>query len=315
MHYVLGLVFLKVGWLDKAIKHLTAAFKQRPAHVGICTRLAEALTKAKCIDEAIERHKWACALRSGDVSALHQLGRILLTAERNEDAIETFRKALELEPTSAHNHVWLANALMTEWKLQEALEHYCLALAIDPKNKRTLHSYGGALIECADFDEAIKQYELILDMDPKDKVALNNIDHARKTLQMIRDPSNRVTITIDTSKLPDPSNIIFVSGELDRTDDDIEPFEERVESNPHSVQAHMNLAREYCMAERFEEAVAQYKLALELEPDNAFLHVALGRAAYDACRSSAPADSFQTVADLDLRLGCQFRLRDAEEGS
>ena len=50
----------------------------------------------------------------------------------------------------------------------------------------------------------------------------------------------------------------------------IAEFRRAVEVDPSYVAAHFNLAYAYERAQRFDEAIAQYKRALQLEPDNVF---------------------------------------------
>ena len=61
-------------------------------------------------------------------------------------------------------------------------------------------------------------------------------------------------------------------------------FEDRVERNPNDVAARLDLAHRYLDGGRYDEALAEYAVALELDSDNAEAHAHVGLILYSAQR-------------------------------
>lgn len=68
-------------------------------------------------------------------------------------------------------------------------------------------------------------------------------------------------------------------------DDPLAFFEERVREHPNDLAARLDLAHRYLDTERFEEALAEYAVALELAPDDAEAHAHVGLILYRAGRA------------------------------
>lgn len=59
-------------------------------------------------------------------------------------------------------------------------------------------------------------------------------------------------------------------------DDPFAFFEQRVQEHPNDLAARLDLARRYLDARRIEEALSEYRVALELDPDGAEAHAQIG---------------------------------------
>lgn len=75
-------------------------------------------------------------------------------------------------------------------------------------------------------------------------------------------------------------------------DDPLAFFEDRVRDHPNDLAARLDLAHRYLDAERFEEALDEYAVALELAPDDAEAHAHVGLILY---RAGRPDDALDEV--------------------
>ena len=75
-------------------------------------------------------------------------------------------------------------------------------------------------------------------------------------------------------------------------DDPFAFFEDRVERHPNDVAARLDLAHRYLDAGRIEEALAEYAVVLELDPDDAEARARIGMILY---LSDRPEDALESV--------------------
>lgn len=68
-------------------------------------------------------------------------------------------------------------------------------------------------------------------------------------------------------------------------------FEQRVREHPEDLAARLDLAHRYLDAGRVDEALAEYAVALELDPDDAEAHAHVGMILYQAGRAENALDS------------------------
>lgn len=78
-------------------------------------------------------------------------------------------------------------------------------------------------------------------------------------------------------------------------------FQERVGERPRDVAARLDLARRYLDAGRVQEAIEQYRAALDLDPDNAEAHAHLGVVLYLAGRPREGLAIVERALETDPR--------------
>lgn len=76
------------------------------------------------------------------------------------------------------------------------------------------------------------------------------------------------------------------------SEDPLAPFEQRVRDHPNDLAARLDLAHRYLDLERIDEAWAQYRVALELDPDDAEALAHVGLILY---RSQRPEEALASV--------------------
>jgi tetratricopeptide (TPR) repeat protein len=122
---------------------------------------------------------------------LHRKGMDLFRNERLEEAIATWREALELDPESVDVRVDLSRAESKLRNLQRATEVGSSGPGEIDEGKRIeikRHYIEGVTFYMNGlYAEAISEWEEVLELDPQHESARNNINRARKRLEVAGD--------------------------------------------------------------------------------------------------------------------------------
>ena len=195
-----------------------------------------------------------------------------------DEAEKMFRKAISLKSHSPildnlHNLVGLA--LQGEGKFQDALKEFQLAVGINPKSADAYINIGAAQVQIAQkdmseatLDEARENYERAIALKPNDVRAHNNLGLLWK-LQY------------------NPTGAMH-------------EFRQTIEIDPNYLYGHWNLAAELAQQSRFDEALEEYRAALDCtraDRDLALLHIHIG----NTLRSKASPDGGLDEAIAEYR--------------
>jgi serine/threonine-protein kinase len=247
INYDLGMVLLRLGPLDEAIRFLTAARAIRPetAHV-----LGHALYSRGDTDEAIAVFCDLVTRRPKDISHLRCMGVTIEDRSRSREVAAVIEKAV-----AAHREV-------VRLKPDDAEAHSDLGIALAMQSK---------------FDEAIAEFRTVKRLDPAHKVTLNLPARGK-------DPSTGyIYFASPGSVSPDGAiadlsyrhgNALRDQGKLDEA---IVAFREAIRPYTYSnARAYSALVRALKAQGKLDEAVAAYREAIRLKPDNAETYFHLG---------------------------------------
>jgi tetratricopeptide (TPR) repeat protein len=237
-HHNLAMALQELGRVDEAIVHFQEALEIDPEYSQAHHNLGVALMGQGKVDEAIEHYQESLKIDPQFSKAHHNLGVALVEQGKVDEAIEHYQEVLKIDPGFAQTHHNLGVALVEQGRVDEAIEHYQEVLKIDPGFAQTHHNLGVALVEKGRVDEAIEHLEESLRIRPQDAQVHYNL------------------------------GVALV--EQGRVEAAIEHFAEALEIDPQLVDARRNLVFVV------DEAIAGYRRALQLTPDNAQMHNNLG---------------------------------------
>jgi tetratricopeptide (TPR) repeat protein len=189
-------------------------------------------------DEAIAQLAEAVRLRPGYFKAQNNLGDALQSEGRILEAVPHFEEALRVNPGLAEAHNNLGNALRALGRTQDAIAHYEQALRLRPGYVEAHNNLGVALEKVPGrANDAVAQFEEALRLNPGFYQAEFNLGTTLKT--------------------------------LDRPAEAIEHYEAASRLKPDDPMIHFYLAGALLQAPgRTQEAVAQLREVLRLQPDN-----------------------------------------------
>ena len=275
----------------------------RDAHLN----LGSALFEAERMEEGLAASRIAVEQRPDSAGALANVGRALVYFERFTEAEEHLRRAVVLDARSTTAHQNLAEALRKQGRHAEAVESYRAVLEVDSGFALAYAGMGTALYEARRYAEALEALEAALALRPE--LATPG------TLPLFMGRAAR-----ELGRLEAAAGHFQRAAELDP--DNAEPLLElaglrRGQQRDREADALLARARElrpgdpallHTVAEalrtqgRLEEAMEGYRAVLELDPEFAPSHAALGIALYQAQHYAAGVESMMRALALDAEL-------------
>jgi len=190
-----------------------------------------------------ERDAWIASDLSNSSRAHWKYGFALYKADRLEEAAEQYRMALRLNPNEKEVHYHLGQVLVAQSQLSEGRSELEQALRSDPRNGAFHSEYGYALERLGQKDEAGTEYATAARLAPKSGVV--HYDYAM---------------------------FLFREGKLDQS---IPEFQAALKHSPNHPEAHYHLGRALFVKGDFEGAKVHYLETARLDP-KAPVHNGLG---------------------------------------
>ena len=240
----------------------------RLVHVG------RELLRTGAVSEAVKFFKEANERRPGDFWIAFELAQASseMKPPATDEAIRYYTAALMLRPNSVAVHINLGNALHDKHELDEAIAEFRKALQIQPDFAEAHSNLGSALHDKHELDEAIAEYRKAIQFQP---------DSRPGPLQPRRRPLRQARVGRGDRGVPQGHPI--PAGRRLRPQ---QPRQRSAGQGPvgrgdHGVpqHAHYNLGLALCDKHQLDEAIAEYRKAIQFQPEFAEAHNNLGRPA------------------------------------
>jgi tetratricopeptide (TPR) repeat protein len=269
-HNNFGQTLVHAGKSDAAIAEFRKAVAAKPLYPEAQSNLAIALAGAGHPNEAIEHFKLAIEANPAYAEAHSNLGHVLAEQGRIPEAIEEYEKALSVNPDYAEAHNNLGFALASAGKINEAIEQYNLALKSDPKYAHAYNNLGLVLAMQGKVDDAIGQFQKAIELDPEYGAAEGNLGHALEEKNHLDEAIEHLTraLTIGPESAVVENNLGLALAEKGQVDDSIPHFKRAILLSPRMAEAHAYLGTAMVMKGNRAEARAEWRAALQSEPNN-----------------------------------------------
>lgn len=205
------------------------------------------------------------------LDACQLLGALLVQTENSEEAVNYLNKAIQQNGQVPQYHVNLGAALSRLGRREEAASSYRTALSLDPGHADAHKNLGFVLCKLKRFEEAIPHLEQFLLYHPSASVeaktqlamALVWVDRKEEAIPIFEELVERQ---------PDDTKILsgFAQALLGRKKPDergVELWKRLIDKKPENKLYLTNLASLQKSLERYDEAEATIKRALEIDPD------------------------------------------------
>jgi predicted O-linked N-acetylglucosamine transferase (SPINDLY family) len=293
------------GAYDQAIPLYRTLVAGAPDRAELQHALGRALRLAGAVDEAIACYRCALALDPGDARAHEELGRILSAKGELRDAAEHLRAAVARDPQLVAARVELGDLLFRDGRAPEAAAELRAAVALDPANWGVHYRLGVVLARLGpeQLEEAMTCFRrtiggrpghaaahLQLGMafwnrgDPAPAIAL-----AERALRL--DP-----------KLPAAHGVLgTMLRTVGRTEEAIASLREAVAANPDDATACLHLGTCLCEAPsgNLAEGVTFLQRAAALTPRNVQAHIQLCRMLVEMGRRDEALAAYRAAVTLN----------------
>jgi tetratricopeptide (TPR) repeat protein len=279
IHKALGELAMTLGRYDTALEELRTALKLDPEDVGVKFRLGVTLRRDRQFDEAskvfdevskvdrdypglalergllfeasgrseeaLKSYESALAKAPNDPDLMLRVGCAKVAAGHTERALDLLRKVLAQRPHSAEVNHCLGRALLLEKNLAEALKKLERAAALDP-HRAEYHLYvGWAANEAGDSFKAQKALARALELD-------KGLADAYWQRGILAYRQGRVT-------------------------DAVNDLKKALQLRPSRDEAHAALAQAYYDLGQDGQAIAEWRAAIDAQPDNSVWRYRFGR--------------------------------------
>jgi tetratricopeptide (TPR) repeat protein len=269
-HNNFGQTLVHAGKSDAAIAEFRKAVAAKPLYPEAQSNLAIALAGAGHSNEAIEHFKLAIEANPAFAEAHSNLGHVLAEQGKIPEAIEEYEQALAVNPDYAEAHNNLGFALASAGRMDEAIEQYNLALKSDPKYAHAYNNLGLALAIQGKVDDAIGEFQKAIELDDEYAAAEGNLGHALEEKDRFDEAIQHLTraLAIGPDSAEVEKNLGLALAEKGQVDDSIPHFQRAIALSPRMTEAHSYLGTAMIMKGNRTEARAEWRVALQSEPNN-----------------------------------------------
>lgn len=318
---------------DRRMKRIVVARKQKPSEAERMQPIPTPTPPAPSMHSSVERvdPSVAEAEARAEAESFKSKGNAEMQKKKYDAAMECYTQALRLSPSGPQSHVYFSNraaALLSMKRFKEAILDSERALVLEPTYGKAHARLGLGHFLLGDYKRAIEAYTVALKYEPENKSSKSYMEKAAKKLAAKGQPdvpettgesSYSLVTEWEKSKGVKKSSRSSSSSrkkakkakeaEKQKTlgntqmsnhmyNAALESYSKAIELSPDGSQSHVyysNRAAALCYLERYEEAAADSKLAIQLNPTYGKAHARLGLSRFFMNDLEGSIDAYQTA--------------------
>jgi len=269
----LGRVQAAAGEHETAYATLAAGLDKAPDHYPLQLYTGNACLKLSRPEEAITHYRLAITLEPDAAEAHANLGRAHHAMHDFESALVSLRRSLELKPETGATHLQLAMTFNAMGRLDEAAAAAARASELLPADPEALNFLGMVWAEQGRLDEAIAMHRRAIQIRPDLPGAYGNLGLA---LFQRGDVAGAALAYEQGLALESVAEIHDNLGnallKLGRVDEAITNYRRALELQPKNLNTRCNLAAALAEGGGPRQAIAAYREILALKPDHVIAH-------------------------------------------
>jgi tetratricopeptide (TPR) repeat protein len=220
----------------------------------------------------------ACAQDSSSAERYAEQGQAALADGRYEDAQKAFEKLCQLKPGMAEVHANLGLIYFEERKFDEAVPALRQALKLKPTLVKSGNLLAMSLSETGRYSDAVPGLEKCLHRSSEvaEIKRMCGLELQRAYTGLKRD-SKAVEVAMELNRLyPDDPEILYQTGKIYGNFAFL-TMERLAQVAPTSVWRHLAAAEAHESQGSYDQAMAEYREVLQLEPRRPGIHYRIGR--------------------------------------
>jgi tetratricopeptide (TPR) repeat protein len=265
--YKLGKAQMSAGHDDEAMATFTALVKAGFKDGAVFYDLGLLHERSGQLDDAISDYRLAIAREPGHINAHRRLAEIFTWRGRFSEAADQYRELIRLRGENPLYHLNLAQVYDRTRDLKNAVAEYETAVRLDPDNLEGHRELARIFMRGAQPAKAEQHYLEVLRLHSEDETARNAL----------------ITLYVKQKRYEDLTSFV----------------KEWLEKSPDDPQRHYRLGIVFELKKEHDQAVTEYRKAIELQPGNARMLFALGRTYMKTGRMSESRAMLEAARQAD----------------
>lgn len=273
--------YLKARKYDEAIRIYNELIRKSTKDASLYANLGLAYGGKGKINEEISSYKKALALNPRNATVHFNLAMAYEKKGMAKDAAKEYEKTLKLKPDDADALAKIGESFVREKKYSQAIKLYERAVKKSPKNPGLLANYAYALGEMKKYGEAATYYEKALRQGARDPQIHYNLAYTydklgekRKAIaEYEKYAATHPTMDI-LSKLADHYM------KANNYSGAVKSYERMIKIQPKKASLYAGLGYAHGLKGNIDKEIDNYRTALRYDRDNEDVHLKLG-AAYE----------------------------------
>lgn len=299
-----ALVKTALGRMDEAVESLKQASSLAPGQTFHWNNLGNLYCQLDRQEEAMAALEKAIELNPLDAVSWNGLGNVYQKLGRCDDAIATYQKAIEFAPNCAYPWIGLGDVFASSERIEEAVAAYQKAIQI---NQRIIHpwiSLGNIFEKQRHSQDAIRAYQKAFEIDPNNAQLWNEQGNVYLNADAYDEAINayRKAIELDHRFGWPYSNLALAYSHKGKHTEAIPLYQKSIElfsSNRDKASAWNRLGNTYQQLHDYDNAIAVYQRAVELDPDNATFKKDLDEIHNDLGQVDEAAVTYKRVTEIN----------------
>lgn len=262
-----GKILQAQGNMEGAIDCYKKAVKIQSNDAETHVNLGSLYALTKQWSPAITCYQKAIAIKPNLAPAYRNLARVWTQAGKLEEANECWYEAYSLAPEKVppEQHLKLGNSLFKQGQITHAIVCYRRAIELKPNWAGAYQNMGKALKQQGKLDEAALCFQRVAELNKNSLLNHHQSGNSLTTAARVNTPSNGHSKSAEiVTSAPAKGN------SNDRKPEQIVPR--------YDAETYIKQAESYYSQQKYEEAIAECKRAIEMKPPAALAYKILGNA-------------------------------------
>jgi len=219
----------------------------------------------------------AAAQDSDEIERYAEQGQSALAAERYADAERAFEKLRQLEPGMAEVHANLGLIYFEERKFEQAVPALRQALKLKPSLTKSDNLLAMSLSEIGRYSEAAPGLEKCLHHTSDAEIKRMCGLELQRAYTGLKKDSKAVEVALELNRLyPDDPELLYQTAKIYGNYAFL-TMEKLAQVAPGSVWRHLAAAEAHESQGSYDQAIAEYREVLQLDPQRPGIHYRIGR--------------------------------------